>query len=201
MENSATSNTGATNQPLITMGMLERLNGDEKGDAIVSVRGYEPIWSKFTPSYELKHIYFKEGKALEERKESVLFEKSNYVFDIQNPNGVSDEERILEEIERRESQEFLTEDKRKELLLELDKKWETIVKEIEHKIELFAILLNGRDRKMVKSARLEDKATLLYALMENYDQSTAFKMQELADYITGEALPKLANLQESATKI
>ena len=201
IENSASSNTGATNQPLITMGMLERLNGDEKGDAIVSVRGYEPIWSKFTPSYELKHIYFKEGKADEERKESVLFEKSNYVFDIQNPNGVSDEERILEEIERRESQEFLTEDKRKELLLELDKKWESVVKEIERKIELFAILLNGRDRKMVKSARLEDKATLLYALMENYDQSTALKMQELADYITGEALPKLASLQESATKI
>ena len=42
-ENPASSNTGASNQPLITVGMLERINGDEKGDAIVSVRGYEPI--------------------------------------------------------------------------------------------------------------------------------------------------------------
>ena len=37
-ENPASSNTGASNQPLITIGMLERLNGNEKGDAIVSVR-------------------------------------------------------------------------------------------------------------------------------------------------------------------
>lgn len=61
-ENPASSNTGATTQPLITVGMLERLNGDEKGDAIVSVRGYEPIWTVFTPSYELKKVYFPEGK-------------------------------------------------------------------------------------------------------------------------------------------
>ena len=33
-EVNASSNTGASNQPLITVGMLERLNGDEKGDAI-----------------------------------------------------------------------------------------------------------------------------------------------------------------------
>ena len=63
VENPASSNTGASNQPLITVGMLERLNGDEKGDAIVSVRGYEPIWTRFTPSYELKKIYFKDGMA------------------------------------------------------------------------------------------------------------------------------------------
>ena len=57
-ENPASSNTGASNRPLITVGMLERLNGDEKGHAIVSVRGYEPIWTRFTPSYELKDVYF-----------------------------------------------------------------------------------------------------------------------------------------------
>ena len=55
--------------------MLERLNGDEKGDAIVSVRGYEPIWSRFTPSFELKDVYFAEGKADISKREARLFDK------------------------------------------------------------------------------------------------------------------------------
>ena len=71
-EASASSNTGAANQPLITVGMLERINGDEKGDAIVSVRGYEPIWSRFTPSYKLKSVYFKAGKAEAGKREACL---------------------------------------------------------------------------------------------------------------------------------
>ena len=63
IESSASSNTGATSVPLITTGMLERINGNEKGDAIVSVRGYEPLWTRFTPSYALKHIYFSDVKS------------------------------------------------------------------------------------------------------------------------------------------
>src|SRR5574344_1483204 len=70
-ENPASSNTGATTQPLITVGMLERLNGDEKGDAIVSVRGYEPIWTVFTPSYKLKDVCFASGKADLSKREAV----------------------------------------------------------------------------------------------------------------------------------
>ena len=97
-ENPASSNTGASNQPLITVGMLERLNGDEKGDAIVSVRGYEPIWTVFTPSYELKKIYFKEGKADISKREAVLFDKSEYVFDIDS-KGQSIEDKLLDAIE------------------------------------------------------------------------------------------------------
>src|SRR5574344_906111 len=86
-DNPASSNTGATTQPLITAGMLERLHGDEKGDAIVSVRGYEPIWSHFTASYELKKVYFPEGKAEIGKREAVLFEKNKYVFDITGDVG------------------------------------------------------------------------------------------------------------------
>ncbi|MCD7724570.1 MAG: hypothetical protein LUI12_03310, partial [Clostridiales bacterium] len=61
---------------------MERLNGNEKGDAIVSVRGYEPLWTRFTPSYELKKVYFKEGKADIGKREARLFKKKDYVFDI-----------------------------------------------------------------------------------------------------------------------
>ena len=81
-ETSASSNTGATNQPLITVGMLERINGDEKGDAIVSIRGYEPIWSRFTPSYELSELYFggKAEKPQEEEKDAKAEEEKVKLF-------------------------------------------------------------------------------------------------------------------------
>lgn len=199
-ENPASSNTGATNQPLITVGMLERLNGNEKGDAIVSVRGYEPIWTRFTPSYELKGIYFKEGKADIGKREAVLFDKQNYVFDIVGENGQSEEDRILDEIEKQEQEAEPNGEVEENRLADLDKAWEKIVNEINAKIEQLAILFNGRDRRAVKQARLEDKATVLYALMEDYDQSTAQKMQDLADYISGQALPELKQLQTCATK-
>lgn len=81
--------------------MLERLNGDEKGDAIVSVRGYEPIWTVFTPSYELKKVYFPEGKAAIGKREAVLFEKENYVFDITGDIGQK-----IEDISRFNSSAF-----------------------------------------------------------------------------------------------
>ena len=37
-------------------------------------------------------------------------------------------------------------------------------------------------------------------LMENYDQTIAQKMQDLADYISGVALPELLRLQDLAVK-
>ena len=199
-ENPASSNTGASNQPLITIGMLERLNGNEKGDAIVSVRGYEPIWTKFTPSYELKDVYFPEGKADVSKREARLFEKQDYVFDIVTQNGSSDEDRILDEINKLDEQEVILEESNQDKLLELDKEWDKVINEIHKKIDILTRMLNGRDRRTIKEARLEDKATILYMLMENYDQTIAQKMQDLADYISGVALPELLRLQDLAVK-
>lgn len=199
-ENPASSNTGASNQPLITIGMLERLNGNDKGDAIVSVRGYEPIWTKFTPSYELKDVYFPEGKADVSKREARLFEKQDYVFDIVTQNGSSDEDRILDEINKLDEQEVILEESNQDKLLELDKEWDKVINEIHKKIDILTRMLNGRDRRTIKEARLEDKATILYMLMENYDQTIAQKMQDLADYISGVALPELLRLQDLAVK-
>lgn len=199
-ENPASSNTGASNQPLITIGMLERLNGNVKGDAIVSVRGYEPIWTKFTPSYELKDVYFPEGKADVSKREARLFEKQDYVFDIVTQNSSSDEDRILDEINKLDEQEVILEESNQDKLLELDKEWDKVINEIHKKIDILTRMLNGRDRRTIKEARLEDKATILYMLMENYDQTIAQKMQDLADYISGVALPELLRLQDLAVK-
>lgn len=198
-ENPASSNTGASNQPLITVGMLERLNGNEKGDAIVSVRGYEPIWTVFTPSYELSKVYFKEGKASIGKREAVLFEKENYVFDIYGGKVQNEVDKVLDAIEQREAAENEQEENRQENLKELDGKWQSIVDDINLRLQKFVEMLKGKDSKAVLEASIGTKATLLYAIMENYDKPRARKIQEMADYIS-EKLPKLKELQNQAKK-
>ena len=201
VESNASSNTGASNQPLITVGMLERLNGDEKGDAIVSVRGYEPIWTRFTPSYELKKVYFKNGKADISKREAVLFEKKDYVFDISG-DGISEEDRILEAIEQAEEQFAApTEQVDGQELKRLDAEWEKIAENIRSKIEQHLMILRSPDADALKAASLENKVPLLYELAESkkYGQSTRQKLRGLADFISGE-LPKLTELQNSAAK-
>ncbi|MCM1438743.1 MAG: type IV secretory system conjugative DNA transfer family protein [Roseburia sp.] len=198
-EANATSNTGAANQPLITIGMLERLNGDEKGDAIVSVRGYEPIWAKFTPSYELKDYYFAAGKASISKREARLFEKQNYVFDILG-DGDKETEKAIDGIEQREAEERQDEQaKKKKRLEELDREWDRILNEIIKRVNQLSYFLKGKHAKALKAASLENKVPLLYTLMEEYGNSEALRIQNLADYISAE-LPKLLDLQEQAKK-
>jgi type IV secretion system protein VirD4 len=199
IEHSASSSTGAGNQPLITVGMLERLNGDEKGDAIVSVRGYEPIWTKFTPSYKLSNVYFKDGKADMSKRKAVMFEKRNYVFDIYEENGQSKEEKVLAAIEEAEREELKSEKDRKEYLKELDEKWHAIVNEINNKLRKLVAYLDGKDSRVVLSAKLEDKASLLYSIMDKYSTVTAEKIMSMADFISSRLL-MLKELQDQATK-
>lgn len=199
-ENPASSNTGASNQPLITVGMLERLNGNEKGDAIVSVRGYEPIWTVFTPSYELKDVYFKDGKANIGKREAVLFDKSEYVFDITGKNGATENERILAAIEREEAEENAAEIERQNKIAALDVKWKSIADDIKLKLQEFANMLVPADKEAVLKAELDNILPLLMMIEENYRKKPlkARKIREMADYIKGE-LPKLLELQNQAT--
>lgn len=198
VENPASSNTGASNQPLITVGMLERLNGDEKGDAIVSVRGYEPIWTKFTPSYELANVYFKEGKASMSKREAVLFEKQDYVFDI-NGGYKNNDEMILAAIEQEEQCENAEQIERQKKLDELDSEWEGIERDIRLKAEQVSDLLHEQDRKAVKKAELENIVALLFMIEANYKSYKATKIHQTAEYIKGR-LPKLLELQNKAVK-
>lgn len=197
-ENSASATTGASNQPLITVGMLERINGNEKGDAIVSVRGYEPIWTRFTPSFKLKDLYFKEGKADIGKREAVLFDKDNYVFDITGRNGKSEEDRQLDRIEEKDHEVDMTTEDKKKRIDELDKEWQAIYDDVQSQIEQLAIVLTGRDSKALRAAKLENKAPLLYAIMENYELNDALSIRNTADRISKESLPKLKKLQNSA---
>ncbi len=191
-DNPASSNTGASNTPLITVGMLERLNGDEKGDAIVSVRGYEPIWTKFTPSYKLTKVYFPQGKADISKREAVLFDKADYVFDIVGSGG-SLTDILLDELEKAESvmiAEVVTID-----MVELDKEWEQERAIIDKR---FASLANNLEIEHIvayKKAKLEDKVTLLYMIMKEYSDSVAERIRNLIVAIE-ESLKKMKKIQQ-----
>ena len=200
-ENPASSNTGASNQPLITVGMLERLNGDEKGDAIVSVRGYEPIWTRFTPSYELKDVYFAAGKADISKREARLFDKSQYVFDILGGSQAEEEEKQLDAIERREREQAEEEQKSVPDFDALDKAWKEKVDEVHKKVlKVASALGEEKDANALAEAKLEDKQALIAMLLEEYtDISTQQKLKMLDQYLS-EELPKLLELQDMAKK-
>ena len=199
-ENPASSNTGASNQPLITIGMLERLNGNEKGDAIVSVRGYEPIWSRFTPSYELKDVYFAAGKADISKREARLFDKSEYVFDILGGSQKEEEEKQLDAIERREEEQAQEEKEKMPDFAALDKAWNDKVKEVHEKVLKVAQMLADEDAKALMKTKLEDKQILIALLLQQYtDISTQQKLNTLDKYLS-EELPKLLELQKQAKK-
>ena len=201
-ENPASSNTGATNQPLITVGMLERLNGDEKGDAIVSVRGYEPIWTKFTPSYLLKKVYFPEGKADTSRKVAVLFEKEKVVFDIHGNVGDSYNDKCLDAIEKEDAKiaaEKAMQNFGKDCT-ELDEKWQRVLDGINKRLKYFVDILDGKDSSAVLSAKLENKATLLYSIMDDYAKPVAEKIMSMADFISQE-LNKMRQYQDLAKEL
>lgn len=196
-ETNASSNTGASNQPLITMGMLERLNGDEKGDAIVSVRGYEPIWTVFTPSYLLQDVYFAAGKADISKREARLFEKRDYVFDILGGSQISEEDRQLELIEQMEQEQLAEEEKSVLSVEELDKLWEDKVKEVHEKVIVAAEALLDEHATALVKAKMEEKLALINLYINHYDLSVQQKLQKLAKYLEGE-LPKLLDLQKQA---
>ena len=199
-ENPASSNTGASNQPLITIGMLERLNGNEKGDAIVSVRGYEPIWSRFTPSYELKEVYFAAGKADISKREARLFDKSEYVFDILGGSQKEEEEKQLDAIERREEEQAQEEKEKMPDFAALDKAWNDKVKEVHEKVLKVAQMLADEDAKALMETKLEHKQMLIAMLLKEYtDISTQQKLNTLDKYLS-EELPKLLELQKQAKK-
>lgn len=200
-ENPASSNTGASNQPLITVGMLERLNGEEKGDAIVSVRGYEPIWSRFTPSYELKDVYFAEGKADISKREARLFDKGKYVFDILGGSKAEEEEKQLDAIERREQEQAEEEKEKVPDIAALDKAWKEKVDEVHKKVlKVASALGEEKDANALAEAKLENKQALIAMLLEEYtDISTQQKLKMLDQYLS-EELPKLLELQDMAKK-
>lgn len=177
--------------------MLERLNGDEKGDAIVSVRGYEPIWSRFTPSYELKDVYFAAGKADIGKREARLFEKRDYVFDILGGSQRKEEDEALDALERREQEQAAEEKKQAVSVAELDKLWQAKVKEVHDKVFRAAEALLEEDAAALIKTKLEDKITFIRFILENYDISVQQKLKALIKYLEQE-LPKLLQLQDQA---
>ncbi len=194
-ETSASSNTGAANQPLITVGMLERLNGEEKGDAIVSVRGYEPIWTRFTPSYELKKIYFQAENTVAEERSAKLFEKEEYVFDITGGKAESEQDKILAALEKRETKQESVNDK--DRLASLDAQWLELESGVRDRLKKILPILDEEDAAAVRKAALENKVVLLYEIAGRYEESVKQRIEDAAAAIDG-MLKDMIKLQEAA---
>lgn len=78
---SLTTTSSVISKPVISASELERINGNNKGDAIVSVRGFAPIYGNFTPSFKLKRIYF--GKQTEDTRKCLnIIDKKRLIYDI-----------------------------------------------------------------------------------------------------------------------
>lgn len=198
-ETSASSSTGASNQPLITVGMLERVNGNEKGDAIVSVRGYEPIWARFTPSYELKDVYFQAGQTDMGKREARLFEKDEYVFDIGGDRTKTERDLILEEIEKAEMLAENAEQAKAEYIADLDRQWTVIEQEVRERLDKLLPLLDESDAAALKKAALENKLPFLYMIANQYDKSTEQKIRAFAQAIE-QMLAEMLALQTMAVE-
>lgn len=98
-----TNNVSVKERPLIYPSELRTLNsGDNVGNAIVTIFGYNPIKSKFTPSYKCTKFSLKsreEGKTFKK-----LFDEEKVIYDIttlakNKEKTTRKENRIVEEIE------------------------------------------------------------------------------------------------------
>lgn len=198
-ETSASSTTGASNQPLISMGMLERLNGEKKGEAIVSVRGYPPIRTNFTPSYELSNVYFRAGKTGAEKREAALFDKEEYAFDIDgNTNEVMEKGlQAIDEADKSEEKYFSEEEKR---LAALDRQWWSAYEEIKAKGKEVEEVLEEQDRKVFQRAKLENRELLLETVMEHYESRKRKIFRAYIEYLKTTGFPKLLEIQNQAVK-
>lgn len=201
VETPASSSTGATLQPLISVGELELLNGEEKGNAIVSVRGYRPIWTHFTPSYKLKDVYFPLGRSDSAERQPRRYQKETIVFDI----GVKAEEekdrkisKQLHECDSEDARKVL--EQRKRRTESIDKEWEKLHEEALRRIKTVCEALSEEDAAEITNAEFADKAMLLYAHMEHYTDSIAANLRMTAEYLENEAMPQMLELEKKAAR-
>lgn len=166
-------------------------------EVIVSVRGYEPIWSVFTPSYELKKIYFNAGKTELADRKTKLFAKEDYVFDISGGKVKSEQEKILDEIEAEENAAEKAEREKKEYIEKLDEEWKNLEKTVRERLEKLMLILDSEDAAAIRKAALENKVALLYMIADKYDKSTEQKLRAIAQDIE-ELLAKMQQLQNLA---
>ena len=110
------------------------------------------------------------------------------------------DEKVLDAIEEAEQEEKKKEQERATYIRGLRAEWDSIVNDIDQKLRKLVTYLDGKDSRVVLSAKLENKATLLYTLMEKYSQSMAERMMGMADYISSK-LVLLKDLQDKAKSI
>ncbi len=196
-ESVSSSSASASTRPLITPGMLERINGEKKGDAIVSISGYEPLKSFFTPSYDLMNQYCPEGECKEDET-TKDFNKDDYLFDICGamPSTLCDE--AMDEIEQRE-QAIMEEEASLE---DLDAKWYKLKREVDLTCADLKPLLKDEDAATLDTIDINYIDRYLSALTSFYSREPRALSAITAAMrkVTGELLPAMREIQDQARR-
>ena len=162
-EKKVSSGVSAMTRPLLTTGMLERLNGNEKGHAIVSVRGYNPIHSIFTPSFKLKRLYFPCGEDAEESATPEIV--SPNIYDIAEAGF---EKEYMEEIKRLD-EENIAEDLKP-----------TLENDIRAKVTMLEGLIPSEHFQKLLELEPEDIPLYLRELKDNFSAHIALRLEMTA---------------------
>ncbi len=129
----------------------------------------------------------------------MLFDKEEYAFDI-DKRTKEIKAKELDAIEREDNREEAYQSAERERLAILDKKWYAALEEIQKEGRKVVEQLNEEDRTAFETAKLENKAMFLYAVMDKYKEKARQDFIRYAEYLTKEGLPKLLEIQTEATK-
>lgn len=177
-------NATVTSQPLISPSELERLNGEDKGNAIISVRGYYGIWSHFTPSYQLKEKYCPSGDYDKADRPFKSFDKDSIVFDITGraEKLIYDEKAlaVIDELVESESEARIAAEN--DFITELDSEYERELGELEERLNGLGDTLTQDELDELKNTPLADKPQLLMKLAqkEEYQGTLQLKLVSAA---------------------
>lgn len=128
-----------------------------------------------------------------------MFDKEEYAFDI-DKRTKEIKAKELDAIEREDNREEAYQSAERERLAILDKKWYAALEEIQKEGRKVVEQLNEEDRTAFETAKLENKAMFLYAVMDKYKEKARQDFIRYAEYLTKEGLPKLLEIQTEATK-
>ncbi|MCD8285814.1 MAG: type IV secretory system conjugative DNA transfer family protein [Clostridia bacterium] len=196
-ESVSSSSASASTRPLITPGMLERINGEKKGDAIVSVRGFEPLKTVFTPSFDLKSEYFPEGEC-KETEMTKDFNKDDYLYDIcgMMPSAMCDE--AMDRIEEMEREAMEAEAS----LEDLDARWYSLKREVELTCGDIKPFLKNQDAATLDKIDINYIDRYLSVLMADYSKEPKALSAITAAFrkITQELLPAMREVQDKARR-
>ena len=127
----------------------------------------------------------------------MLFDKSEYVFDIAGGKAQSEQDKLLDALEKSENENSSDSGNDEQRLAQLDKEWLNIECEVRDRLKKVLPILDDEDASAVRKAAMEHKVTLLFEIASRYEESVRQRIEDAAAAIDG-MLKDMKKLQEAA---